>query len=914
MKNILSVRFLIAVFALSVLGITGGAHTAEAATGDITGVRISQSPYKDSWVAEVDIEGLTAGGTFNMGLGTANNPETAKIVFTVTSPAFDSEGNATTVTRTIYGTRFLRQAYPNNALADTVTTGNTLTVKVMLSDYIYNADTNITANIDAGFYTKNTSNAAASGIAVVNTSTLDYPKVIGRWVWPGFERVTDDFLVEATAFQKYAKDGKPLAAMKFTATDQHGNSTSQVATTMTKSTRGTDANTVLVYAATIPVASLTQGDKIEVNFQAYPWVGVASSTLNTAITADGFAQPNERLGPLTNVLDKTGAYGKAFVLIDPLGKLGTSTGAVVYSSQAAAEAAGTATAFTTIRNAWTALRAYNNSHYGRNNAGGGTILLNKGTYNFASGTLPASTTMDTWLTIKPASTVSKSDAVLNGAANPNMNFNGMLKLDGISLVSTTTVLRDITGSMGVWLNNSYVNATGTAASQPFIGNKVFYATQNKIEALAGAGFWGTYSTSKGPAALVRGNDSSKIIYTNQYATVGNKNIITGPAKAGFIELGNTSNNQPSNNSIYAFNSAYNINTVAIYAMGKNMQNIAVVQNVLESQSAVSPLMQIAADGSEGTLNNVIVWNNSAAGQRNSFAFNEYSTTSAPRYNWSIRNNIFQLSGSKTDTFAKDPNAARIANWSAVNMVGSSNNVTQTNNTFVFEFLGLSSMFGIGNSTSTPLWVRDGSRGGTDAGNGDYQLVSNTLAVDLATSTDASSQTLPYDFNGNAVYGSMDAGAYEYIPTLSMGSDLLTASSSIRLYGDEKYRYKKSTTATSTIALSIEIPGSDTHNWLDVSVSTWLNSGTRNKVWTEATKNKTTLYTLHVVGDLLPSTPYRVTANGAPITGCVGGVCMANEYGQLSFTYSGAYTLPVTFDVIETTLPDSVVVTSTSTGE
>ena len=126
------------------------AGVAKAATGDITAVRISSAPYKDSWVAEIDIEGMASAGTFSMGMGNVNDPAGARILLNVTSPGYDTNGNVTSVTRTVYGTKFLRQPYPNEALADMTTAGNTLTVKVILSEYIYTADTNITANIGAG--------------------------------------------------------------------------------------------------------------------------------------------------------------------------------------------------------------------------------------------------------------------------------------------------------------------------------------------------------------------------------------------------------------------------------------------------------------------------------------------------------------------------------------------------------------------------------------------------------------------------------------------------------------------------------------------------------------------------------------------------------------------------------------------
>ena len=290
------------------------AGIAQAANGDITAVRIAGDTAHNGWTAEIDISGLSTGGTYNLGLGANNNPLTAKIAFTVTSPGYDASGNATTITRTIYGTKQVRLPYPNQTTNDESAGGGIVTVKVSLNDFIYSGDTSITANIGAGFYTQGTASNAITGISVTNNSTLAYPKSVGRWAWPGYEKVTGDFLLESVVFNRFAQNGKPLAAVKYTCTDTHSHTVTQIVNDMTVSTRTGDANKVLVYAATMPVSTLTQGDVITCNFTAYPWVGDSGALLNSDLVAnggDGFAQPDERLGPLYEVNDKSGTYGGA---------------------------------------------------------------------------------------------------------------------------------------------------------------------------------------------------------------------------------------------------------------------------------------------------------------------------------------------------------------------------------------------------------------------------------------------------------------------------------------------------------------------------------------------------------------------------------------------------------------------------
>src|SRR3989344_8337761 len=117
-----------------------------AATGDISAVRIAGDTNHNGWTAEIDIEGLATGGTYAFGMGANNDPSSAKIVFTVTSPGYDTSGNSTTIARTVYGTQWVRKASPDDATADEASAGGTLTVKVSLSDFIY-ADETATVTI-----------------------------------------------------------------------------------------------------------------------------------------------------------------------------------------------------------------------------------------------------------------------------------------------------------------------------------------------------------------------------------------------------------------------------------------------------------------------------------------------------------------------------------------------------------------------------------------------------------------------------------------------------------------------------------------------------------------------------------------------------------------------------------------------
>jgi len=81
---------------------------AFAANGDITAASIVNSDLGNGWVLKLDVESsggsaIAIGGTYNLGLGTNNDPTNAKITLTVSTAGFDHAGSTTNYTRTIYG-------------------------------------------------------------------------------------------------------------------------------------------------------------------------------------------------------------------------------------------------------------------------------------------------------------------------------------------------------------------------------------------------------------------------------------------------------------------------------------------------------------------------------------------------------------------------------------------------------------------------------------------------------------------------------------------------------------------------------------------------------------------------------------------------------------------------------------------
>jgi hypothetical protein len=181
---------------------------------------------------------------------------------------------------------------------------------------------------------------------------------------------------------------------------------------------------------------------------------------------------------------------------------------------------------------------------------------------------------------------------------------------------------------------------------------------------------------------------------------------------------------------------------------------------------------------------------------------------------------------------------------------------------------------------------------------DFQLQSTSPAIDAGADL-----SLTADYAGNPIYGPPDIGAYEYQPPYAMGTDEITTSASVRVYGDEQFRNKSAPSGGETGDLAITLPGTDRSQWLDVTISAWENSGTNRKTWTESTTVSGITDTLHTVGDLEPYKFYNVKTDnvlGQDITGadCTDGLCRADSQGKIAFTYTGTYSSR-TFDVEET---------------
>lgn len=642
-----------------------GSEKVHAAAGDITAVRImgpaevvtdassscGVSATCNGWVAEIDISGLNPGGTYNFGLGTNNNPTNAKIAFTVVSPGYDTNGNATTVTRTVYGTQYVRAPFPlsNSTLnqPDEASNAGTLTIKVALSDFIYSGDT-VTASIASGIYTNGTTSNPVTNLSVTNNSTYSYPTSVGRWAWVPYEVASSSsYLLESVIFNRFAEGGKPLAVVAYSCADQHNNHVYATTTAMTVSTRGGDVNAVLVYAVNMNISTLTDGDTVTCNFRAYPWVGNSTSILDSSAYS---SDPNENLTPF--VFIKASNYGSAYTVVDPVNGATWSSGyANVGSVQSSVEttyAADHTKSWKTIGDASQAIKSFNNATYGRNDAGGGTILLVAGNHDWPGAAL-ATGANATWLSVTHLSTLGIGDAVITGDANAlSLNAGNKMKVQGISITSTGIPFRGSYNSDHLWLDGDAINSTG-AGFATIYNVRFNYITHNAI-------------TQFGPAIyakFIRGNNDALIGGNNGtgYCNIGNNGIsIDGSNSTGWGNGGQS----PGDGGIYAFNTVYGINGAVGPGIAFGVsQGVALVQNVFERKDGAAAGALIWADGNATSSNNFIFWHNDIVGGRTNLGYTDGGGLSGVnldknwgRTNFSSVGNMFEQWNNKAEDFSE----------------------------------------------------------------------------------------------------------------------------------------------------------------------------------------------------------------------------------------------------------------------
>jgi hypothetical protein len=649
-----------------------------------------------------------------------------------------------------------------------------LTVLVALSDYVYqkdntgggNSGTAPTFTAPAGFIVNSGGGAQNSTVstaaAVTQSSTAAYPKVVGNWSRPPFQRITGDFPLAAVAFHSSARNGKPVACVKFTAADTHSHTATTTVTDPSVDGTYGDAVPVVEYIGTMASSTLTALDVLTCNFIAYPWIGDSSSILDTSA---GTAQPTPLYGPITMLNDKSSTYGVTCALVDPTGSDGGAN--TVYDVGSFNPS--TAYKFLTIGKAAAAIASYNNTNHSRNDVGGGEVHLNDGNYNWTgSSNTYGGANASTWLTIKRASTSSARSAVVINGQSGDYAIRDKVKWYDITFTSAATFTVDTQTSF--WTDKCSITSTGLV---PVYQATVWYLTGCAVgNYTAGLQQFGTVNMS---VALIRGCTFNGFLdNASVYTVIGNAKTDT---TACYFRHYLTAGPPTPDNTVFAFNKLTSSNSGDSFVKLNSTitHGCAVVQNLFENVNNTQPLLSIGDDSTYTTVNNVLLWNNTMTGQRLNACYNDTGTTSVTRLYWSVRNNIYEDDNIKSDTFGTQ-NGNRIGNWSELYGAGYSGNfdaeVVGSNlgagGDFQREFLGVNSYMpaSLGGQppttdTNAITYVAFTNRlsrtqAGSGSGGGTYTLTSYSPAKAMQADF-----VMPFDLAGTARTSTDAAGAYHY---------------------------------------------------------------------------------------------------------------------------------------------------------
>ena len=743
------------------------------ALGDIVSVSVNPT----AWQAVVTVSGMGTSGNYNLGLGNFNSvssPNQPKIVLNLISSGYDENGFPTTLPRTIYGTKQVRLPYPNDAVIDEVVAGGNVTLKFALSDFIYQKDASITANILTGlYYSGSIISSGVANYSVTNESNLAYPKTIANWTWPNYDVITGStFNLRCVAFNRFAQSGRPVRLVKFWARDTGAGAVTGIVRDLTIDGSMPDRLKVQEYVCNLSAANLTQGSRVTGNFIAYPWIGDTGSLLDTS---DGVnAYPTPLYAPTTLLCDKNGTYGKAIAVVNP--STGNNNAATVVNSSSF-NAGSPPASYLSIGAAITGIKNFNNSNFSRNDVGNGVVYLQSGSYAFVGATLSApqmGNEPDTYITIAGYPGHNKSAITITGGGGTT-NVGEKMKVQGVSITGNTNII--FQGMDNLWLDQNYFYCTGTNTQAAIGVVPTLYFTHNEVEELRqGIASAGAPSQNTNPA-VVRGNLLNN--YVRQvvfYTCVGN--IRTGRAvnqTSFFTDVSGAAVKTP-DNAILAFNAVYNFTGLSLTCVTADAavksHGVAIVQNVFEK--TIGAGLGVAEVASAATAaepyHNFIIWHNDFIGERQQMCYNEVGNVPTSRgINWSVKNNATENYACKTDAFGTPPTGTRTGNWSQVYAVGQAGNakgkINVSSNLGEESFLGINTITGHGLSTGYYEYVSPGSafigNGSIVAfrptGNGNYNIKSSSPLINLPID-----HLLPYDMAGNPrTSTSNSAGAFIY---------------------------------------------------------------------------------------------------------------------------------------------------------
>lgn len=705
------------------------------AAGDI----LSCEVLATGWQAKVIIEAFKDGGTYDFGDIDASVAN-AKLTMTVVSEGYNTSGTLGTKTRYVYGTRVCQKAYPNQATAEETESGGNVELTIALSDYVYDDDntgagksgTAPTVTIASGWYTDNgtggssAANNATTALAVTNSSTQDYPKVIARWAVVPYQRFTSSFSLEAVAFHRFAESGKPVACVKFTATD--GTNTENI--TATEMSKSAAADSLPCYTASLTASAYTDNAVVTANFTAYPWVGDADSTL----TSIGGTANALTLGPLPLVADPDNDVPIYFAVVDTAGNDTTGVASTTYATAAASP-------FATVRKAVDAISTANGG-----SADFGRVLLNAGSHSSLGSTGNGACT-NGWVTVEPNTNTGATKATAKITGAPGAYVRGFVQLKSLTIEPTGYVMGGAAGRY-LWIDDCAVNRATYSTTKPFGEYPHIYVTHSTSDKCDAFGANGTGNVP----ALIRGVSATDTIGFGG-AGYGARTVLTTTVNgndARAVVLCPIS----ASNTVIAYSRVIadaNTSNASIGGDGA-YDHCAVVCNILERSAGSQTVLSLWSNTTPNT--NVLVWHTTIAGERLNIGYNDTGTSAVARSNYSAKFNAAYRICTKHDVFTTG-NAARVGAWSVLYGVGWVGNHSESADAS-FPHEDGTGYRGMRGTHATAAGYVDDNSGASGTGNGDYTPDTGSVLIGkIATAADV---VIPWDINGVAFAAGGCAGA------------------------------------------------------------------------------------------------------------------------------------------------------------
>jgi hypothetical protein len=721
------------------------------ADGDVTAV-----VNADGWSLDVTIEGSGGGVDWGAKAGTVSflnqsdrysfgnvdfGPTNFKV--NLTSQGY-SGGVLGTTARLLFGTSVVRKPYSvggDELDIDETAATNNLTIRISLSECIYDDDTSVTITVTAGWASDSGDDSnLATSVAVTNNSTLDYPKVIGQWDWAslrnGWRRQESDFNVGFRARHGYGIDQVTISAIgASSAVDTN----SDVAS-LSKSQSPASLLYHESFKMPVTIASYTQGEQIDLRAIAYPLVGDADSLLDTNSVTD----IDDRIRGLTTcfmICDKTEAL-KDYAIVDAdFGDDGTGANSTTLATARL-------NPFLTIMGAIES---------------GATIVYVKNT-----------SAVPDILGEDPSGPITNGYYV-EVSEDPDDT--------GIELDRSGTWPSYATDFL-CYLNIGITMTAGGLINGADLNRQI--AFENVVFNNAFAPTVGLGDKSKGCwflDCLNMGTDDylSSSTDRNAYSFTGNTFTSVGACDCAYTFIANKSsgvdikldhklvaNPAPTqNNVIIEHNQHYgtvaNAVTNAWLQLGTltALDDVAVIGNIVEVESVTlaGPILWLFGDGSTQIANNIIVAHNTLVGERCNLFYNDTGVASVLRTNIFCYGNAFRSYNIKSDTLVSDPNANRVGNWAQMWSVNYHDNVYDGSSSSLFagEFFGVRNDFELTGGFKEYGQLKYFNEQSFDlggAGDGDYLPVGNSLL--LGANIKASEEFIAFDSFGTKVSNTIGA--------------------------------------------------------------------------------------------------------------------------------------------------------------